>query len=350
MLKASLPRQQSKMDTKLKQLAPLYEPKQYSTSSQPLTMKIKFKLVPLLIALSISPLSFAQDMDDDSDQMIDMNSNNLDELLRKIESEDDGDDDLPTAKPKPKAHSKFLSTYGAKQSLRFKLNKDAFIDGYLDEGIGAQDNPYKKPTSKFTGGVAGNFLFKGYTFSGVLDLKRNYIGTFNDWDEVLDKTYSLAVARKIKLNNQWTVAPSIRQTVIDSDQKTRNLRKTDLTLPFSYALDKVWTIKALTVGYSTQTFTNRAEAQTDRTWTVSSGFAYKWSDKTTLDLTVSREERYSNKSSVEYSKTTVMPKLEYKLSPTSSVGFGLGYVTHSNSTEQFSRWLLAPKVQLRWDM
>jgi hypothetical protein len=313
-------------------------------------MKFKFKLIPLLIALSISPLSFAQDMDDDSDQMIDMNSNNLDELLRKIETEDDGDDDLPTAKPKPKAHSKLLSTYGAKQSLRFKLNKDAFIDGYFDEGIGAQDNAYKKPTSKFTGGVSGNFLFKGYTLSGGLDIKRNYSGTYGDWDGIQDRTYMLGAARKIKLSNQWTVTPSIRQTVIDSDQKTKNLRKTDLSLPFSYALDKVWTIKALTVGFSTQTFTHRAEEQTDRTWTVSSGVAYKWSDKTTLNVTVSREQRYSNKSSVEYAKTTVMPKLEYKVSPTSSVGFGLGYVTHSNSTEQFSRWMLAPQVQMRWDI
>jgi len=312
--------------------------------------KFKFKLIPLLIALSISPLSFAQDMDDDSDQMIDMNSNNLDELLRKIETEDDGDDDLPTAKPKPKAHSKLLSTYGAKQSLRFKLNKDAFIDGYFDEGIGAQDNAYKKPTSKFTGGVSGNFLFKGYTLSGGLDIKRNYSGTYGDWDGIQDRTYMLGAARKIKLSNQWTVTPSIRQTVIDSDQKTKNLRKTDLSLPFSYALDKVWTIKALTVGFSTQTFTNRAEEQTDRTWTISSGIAYKWTDKTTFDVSVSREQRYSNKISVEYAKTTIMPKLEYKLSPTSSLGFGLGYVTHSNSTEQFSRWLLAPKVQVRWDI
>ncbi len=313
-------------------------------------MKFKFKLIPLLIALSISPLTFAQDIDDDTDELMDLSSNDLDELLRKIEAEDDGDDDLPTAKPKPKAHSKFLSTYGAKQSLRFKLSKDAFIDGYFDEGIGAQDNPYKKPTSKFTGGLTGNFLLKGYTLSGGFDIKRNYSGTYGDWDGVLDRTYTVGAARKFKLSKQWTVAPSIRQTVIDSDQKTKNLRKTDLSLPFSYALDKVWTIKALTVGFSTQTFTHRAEEQTDRTWTVSSGVAYKWSDKTTLDVTVSREQRYSNKSSVEYEKTTIMPKLEYKFSPTSSVGFGLGYVTHSNSTEQFSRWLLAPKVQIRWDM
>jgi hypothetical protein len=104
------------------------------------------------------------------------------------------------------------------------------------------------------------------------------------------------------------------------------------------------------VGFSTQTFTNRAEEQTDRTWTISSGIAYKWTDKTTFDVSVSREQRYSNKISVEYAKTTIMPKLEYKLSPTSSLGFGLGYVTHSNSTEQFSRWLLAPKVQVRWDI
>jgi hypothetical protein len=313
-------------------------------------MKIKFKLIPLLIALSISPLTFAQDIDDDTDELIDLSSNDLDELLRKIEAEDDGDDDLPTAKPKPKAHSKLLSTYGAKQSLRFKLNKDGFIDGYFDEGIGAQDNPYKKPTSKFTGGVNGNFLFKGYTLSGGFDIKRNYSGTYGDWDGVLDRTYKVGVARKFKLSKQWTVTPSIKQTVIDSDQQTKNLRKTDLSLPFSYALDKVWTVKALTVGFSTQTFTHRAEEQTDRTWTISSGVAYKWDDKTTLDVTVSREQRYSNKSSVEYAKTTVMPKLEYKLSPTSSVGVGLGYVTHSNSTEQFSRWLLAPKVQVRWDI
>jgi len=313
-------------------------------------MKIKFKLIPLLFALSLSPLTFAQDMEESNDELIDMSGNDLDELLRKIEAEDDGDDDLPSAKPKPKAHSKLLSTYGAKQSLRFKLNKDAFIDGYFDEGIGAQDNAYKKPTSKFTGGVSGNFLFKGYTLSGGLDIKRNFSGTYGDWDGIQDRTYMLGAARKIKLSNQWTVTPSIRQTVIDSDQKTKNLRKTDLSLPFSYALDKVWTIKALTVGFSTQTFTNRAEEQTDRTWTVSSGLAYKWSDKTTVDVSVSREQRYSNKSSVEYAKTTIMPKLEYKLSATSSVGFGLGYVTHSNSTEQFSRWLLAPKVQVRWDL
>ncbi len=313
-------------------------------------MKIDFKLIPLLIALSISPLTFAQDIEDDTNEIMDLSSNDLDQLLRKIETEDDGDDDLPTAKPKPKAHSKFLANYGAKQSLRFKLNKDAFIDGYLDQAVGAQDNPYKKPTSKFTGGVTGNFLFQGYTLSGGLDFKRNYNGTFNDLDEMLDRTYSLAAARKFKLTNQWTVAPVIRQTVIDSDLKTRNLRKTDLTLPFNYALDKIWTIKALTVGFSSQTFTDRAEEQTDRTWTVSSGVAYKWSDKTTLDLTVSKEQRYSNKSSVEYVKTTVMPKLEYKLSPTSSAGFGLGYVTHSNSTEQFSHWMLAPKVQVRWDI
>jgi len=65
---------------------------------------------------------------------------------------------------------------------------------------------------------------------------------------------------------------------------------------------------------------------------------------------VSREERYSNQSSAEYSKTTVMSKYEYKFSPTSTVGIGIGYETHSNSTEQFSRWLLVPKVQIRFDI
>ena len=313
-------------------------------------MKNKFKLISLLIALSISHMSYAQNIDDVTDQLMGLSGNNLDELLRKIEAEDDGDDDLPVAKPQPKAHSKFLTTYGAKQALRFKLNNDAFIDGYFDQGIGAQDNSYKKPTSKFTSGLNGYFLFKGYTLSSGIDIKRNYSGTYGDWDGLIDRTYSVGASRKFKLSNQWTVAPSINQSIIDSDQETKNLRKTDLSLPFSYALDKVWTIKALTVGFSTQTFTNRVEDQTDRTWTVSSGAAYKWSDKINVEATVIREQRYSNKSSAEYSKTTVMPKFEYKLSPTSSVGFGLGYETHSNSTEQFSRWLLAPKVQLRLDI
>jgi hypothetical protein len=313
-------------------------------------MKLSILSASLFIGLIASPLVFAQDVDQDMDQWVDFSSYDLDEMLRKIEAEDDGDDDLPTKTPRPKVHPRVLSAYGFKQTLRFKLNKDAFIDGYLDQGVGGQNDPYDRSTSKFAGGFNANLIWQGFTLSGGVDVKRNYAGTFSEWDGLMDRTYTYAVARKVKLSEKWNLTPTVRQTFIDSDQITRNLRRTDIALPFNYALNKVWTIKALTIGYSTQTFTNRTDPQTDITWTFSTGVAYKASEKTTFDVTLSQEQRYSDRSSVEYLKTTIMPKFEYKMSPTSTAGFGVGYVTHTNNTEQFSRWLLVPKIQLRWDI
>ena len=313
-------------------------------------LKVGLLTIPLCLAVVAAPQAFAQDEAQEGEEFVSNDSQDLDEMLRKIEAEDDGDDDVPVKIKKPKVHSKLMTTYGAKQALRWKINKVAFIDAYVDEGIGAQGNPYKTPTSKAAGGVSANYLWQGFTLSGSIDLKRNYSGTYDDWDGVLDRTFSLGAARKISLSKQWSVTPSLKQTRMISDKQTKELRKTDLVLPFSYALDKLWTVKALTLAYSTQTFTNREFDQTDRTRTISSGLAYKWSEKSSLEVSVSKEQRYSNQSSAEYSKTSVMPKYDYKFSPTSSVGIGIGYETHANSTEKFSRWILVPKLQLRWDL
>jgi hypothetical protein len=313
-------------------------------------VKLGLLSIPVCLMVVAAPPVFAQDQAQDSEDAMEMEDKGLDELLRKIEAEDDGDDDVPVKVRKPIVHPKLITTYGAKQSLRWKLNKDAFIDAYVDEGVGTQNNPYKSPTSKFTGGLSANYAWNGFNVNGLVDIKRNYTGTYSDWDGVIDKTFSLSVSRKFKLSKEWSLTPSLKQTSLLSDKKTKELYRTDLVMPFSYALNKQWTLKAFTLALSTQTFTGRAEAQTDRTRTVSTGLNYKWSEKSSFDLTLSREQRNSNQSFSEYVRTSIMPKYDYKLSATSSLGVGLGYETHSNKTETFSRYVLVPKVQLRWDI
>ena len=315
--------------------------------------KLSVSLALSLCLLFISsPNVFAQDYEElNEDLMIaSENNNSLDDMIRRIEAEEDGDDDVPTKTPKAKVYPKKLSTYGFRQALRWKLSKDSFFEAYADQGIGAQDTPYKTPSSKLSIGGTGSFLFNGFVLTPGLDIKRNYTGVIDNWDYKLDRTYSLAVARKVKLSDKWSVNPAIKETSIVSDLQTKNLLKTDVTLPFSYELNKKWTVKALTVAYSTQTFSNRVLSQTDTTWSASTGIAYKVTPKSTVDLTVSREERYSNQSSAEYARTTIIPKYDYKYSSTSSIGLAIGYETHSTNTAQFSRWLIIPKVQMRWDM
>jgi len=307
-------------------------------------------LLPVCIGLLAATPAIAQNDDSDDELWTSSNDRELDELLHKILEEDDGDDEVPTKVRAPKVHSKLLTTYGAKQALRWKINKTAFLEGYVDQGIGALDSPYKPPTSKFAGGILGNYLLGGFTITGGLDLKRNYSDVYADWDGLLDRTFNLGVSRKFNLTKDLAFAPSLRQSSVRSDKSSKDLSKLDLSLPLSYALDKQWTLKVLTVGISSQTYTNRAQEQTDKTWSYSTGLAYKWSEKSSFDVTLSREDRYSNQSSAEYTRTTIMPKYEYKISPTSSLGIAIGYETHVNNTEEFSRWLIVPKIQLRIDI
>lgn len=301
--------------------------------------------LPLCLAASITTPVFAEDEDP-------FNPPTPDESYAgcSIEEETDGDCGVPTKSPKPKVHAKRLTIYSAREGLRYKFNKDALIDVYSVQTSGTQNVPQLASSSKFSGGLSAAFLVSGFTLTAGIDVLHNYTGTFNDWNGKVDNTYNFEVSRKIKLSPQWTITPSVKQTRLVSDTATKEFSKTDLSLPFSYALDKLWTFKAATFAYSKQTYANRDEAQTDKTWTLSTGVAYKWSAKSTLDISINRQVRHSDQFSAEYLKTTVLPKYEYKLSPTSTVSMGIGYERHSNSVEQFGRWILAPKVQLRWDL
>ncbi len=273
-----------------------------------------------------------------------------------IEEETDGDCGAPVkganpkAPPKAKVHSKMLTTYSAREALRYKFNKDAFIDAYSDQTIGTQSVPIAASSSKLSGGLNVNFLVSGFTLTAGIDRLRNYTGTYANWNNQTDNTYSFGASRKINLSPQWTLTPSVKQTRLVSDTATKEFSKTDLSLPLSYALNKLWTIKALTFAFSKQDFANREFDQTDRTWTLSTGVAYKWSAKSTVEIAVNRQVRRSDLTSAEFLKTTILPKYEYKFTPTSTVSMGIGYERHANSVEQFGRWILAPKVQLRWDL
>jgi hypothetical protein len=323
------------------------------------SLKSSLVAIPLCLAVLSCPQAFAQDMsgdsasDDDSDTTL-MSESTLDELVNQVLAEEDGDDDEPDLPGKPKkpakVHSKLATTYAAKEVLRWKINKNAFIDGYLEQAIAAQDDPYQPRGSKSAYGLSGSYSWDGFNLTGGADFKRSYKDVFGDWDGVVDKTYSLGVSRKIGLSKQWTLSPSFKQTRVLSDVAAKDLSKTAISLPLSFALNKEWTLKVLTLGYATQTYTNRVQAQTDQTMNYVTGAAYKLSEKATLDLSVNREVRTSNQSSAEYSKTTITPKFDYKISPTSSIGIALGYETHSNSKEEFSRWLIVPKFEIRIDI
>lgn len=316
-------------------------------------------LITFFLTVLSCPHAFAQDSsqdstsDDDEDSMM-VSESTLDELVSKIFSEEDGDDDepdLPGKPPKPpKVISKIGITYSAKQVLRWKINKDAIIDAYLQQAIAAQDSPYKSPGSKFDYGFAGNYAWKGFTLTAGMDVKRSYADIFSAWDGIQDTTYNLGISRKINLSKQWTLSPSLKQTRVRSDIASKELSRSALNVPLSFALNKEWTIKALTIGYATQTYTNRVQGQTDTTVNYATGATYKLSSKSTLDFSLNREIRNSNQSSAEYAKTTITPKFDYKISPTSTFGISFGYETHSTSKEEFSRWLISPKFEIRKDI
>lgn len=312
-------------------------------------MKIGMLAIPLCLAALTTTQVFAGDGDEEDPPP-------ASPPACSIEEETDGDCGAPAkgsnpkAPPKAKVHSKMLTTYSAREALRYKFNKDAFIDAYSDQTVGTQSVPIAASSSKFSGGLNVNFLVRGFTLTAGVDRLRNYTGTFEDWNGITDNAYSFGASRKINLSSQWTLAPSVKQTRLVSDTATKEFSKTDLSLPFSYALNKLWTVKAVTFAYSKQTYANRDFDQTDKTWTLSTGVAYKWSAKSTLEISVNRQVRHSDVTAAEFLKTTVLPKYEYKLSPISIVSMGIGYERHANSVEQFGRWILAPKVQLRWDL
>jgi hypothetical protein len=317
-------------------------------------LKPLLPVVLVCVSALVAPQAYAQDAPDDDDIDVGLTlpeRDDLDDLQRKPQDEEDGDDDVPTGKVKtPKVHPKVMTIWGAKQSLRLKINKQSFVEGYFDQAISAQDDPYKMETSKFAAGLTGTYLWKGYTLTSGFDIKRNQGGTFSNWDDIHDKTYNVAVLRKFQLSPKWTLSPNIKQTRLLSDKVTKDLAKSDLILPFSYALNKEWTIKALTVSHSTQTFTNRVLDQTDTTLSYSTGVAYKWSNKSTVELSIGKEQRFSNQASAEYIRETITPKYVYTISPTSNIAIGIGREIHSNSAEQISRWNVTPRIAIRWDI
>ena len=313
-------------------------------------LKIGSLVVFFCLAVVATPQAFAQDEGPDDEEWTSASDQELDDLIHKVQEENDGDDDVPGVAKPPKVQSKIMTIYGAKEALRWKINKQGFVEVFVDQAIGTQDDPYKTSNSKFAGGLSANYLWNGFAFAGLIDVKRSYNDVYNTWDGVTDTTYRLGAWRKFKLSKEWTLSPSVSFSHLQSGKATKELNKSDLSLPFSYALNKQVTLKALTLAYSRQTYTNRDEAQTDNTSTISTGFTYKWSEKSTFDVTFSREQRFSNKDSAEYTRTSITPKYEYKISPTSSIGFAIGRETRTSSTEEFSRWILVPKLQLRIDM
>lgn len=323
-------------------------------------MKNLLLLLPICFALFTITPSFAQGASESSDQELDgdfselsIDDDTLEGLINKIAEEEDGDDEvpLPVGKKKPpKVTPKIATTFAVKQAVRWKINKQSFVEGYVEEAIARQDDPYKQASSKLAWGLTGNYSLSGYTLSGGVDVKRGYTDVFGTTDGILDTTYSLGVAKKFDLSKQWSISPSVKQTFVRSDLRTKELTKSAFSLPLAYSISKAWNLKVLTVGFATQTYTGRDETQTDKTWTLSTGLAYKWTEKSSFEVSVSREDRFSTNGNAEYSKVTIMPKYDYKISPTSSLGIGVGYENHATYAEEYSRWLLVPKLQLRLDI
>jgi len=269
--------------------------------------------------------------------------------LQEIE---DGDCEPPNPKkPRtPKVHPKSMTNWGARETLRWNINKQSFIEGYFDQTISAQDDPYKMESSRFSLGLNGSYIWKGNTFTAGVDVLRNQGGTFTSWDNNHDKTYNVAVTRKLPLIDKWSLTPTFRLTRALNDAVTKDLSRSEITLPLSYALNKLWTIKVLTVTYSEQTYTSRELPQTDMTSNNATGFAYKWSDKSTIDVSLSRQQRYSNQSTAEFVRESFTPKYVYNISRTSNFALSIGREVHSNSTEQVTRNIITPKLSIRWDL
>jgi len=269
--------------------------------------------------------------------------------LQEIE---DGDCEAPNPKkPRtPKVHPKSMTNWGARETLRWNINKQSFIEGYFDQTISAQDDPYKMESSRFSLGLNGSYIWKGNTFTAGVDVLRNQGGTFTSWDNNHDKTYNVAVTRKLPLIDKWSLTPTFRLTRALNDAVTKDLSRSEITLPLSYALNKLWTIKVLTVTYSEQTYTSRELPQTDMTSNNATGFAYKWSDKSTIDVSLSRQQRYSNQSTAEFVRESFTPKYVYNISRTSNFALSIGREVHSNSTEQVTRNIITPKLSIRWDL
>ena len=280
----------------------------------------------------------------------DPNDSMLDELMHKLEAESDGDDEVPTVKPKPpKVHPKVLATYGARQALRHKINKDASIEGYFEEGVGAQDAPYRRPSSSWVAGISGSYVLGGFNLNASFGARHGYSGLYDTWDSVRDRTWSFGISRHFKLSREWSVAPNLRTSTLKSQTSSKELNRRDLTLPFSYVLNKEVTLKALTVAYSTQRYTNRPITQTDNTTTLSTGIQYRLNAKSTFEVNLGREKRSSDQVQAEYVRKTITPKYEYKFSSTSTVGIEIGRETRTSATENFSRWVIVPRLQSRYD-
>ena len=214
-------------------------------------LKIGLLAIPFWLAVAAAPQAFAQDARSEDEEWV-FNDRELDDLIRRIEEEDDGDNDVPTRVRKPKVQAKRLTGWGAKEALRWTINKQAFIEGYLEQAVGELRDPYLTPSSKSEGGLTGNYLWNGFTLNGGFFFTRNYSGTFNTDNVIRDTTYNLGAARKFNLSKDLTLTPSVKYTKLSSSTATKDLKKSDASLPFSYALNKEWTLKALTVAYSTQ--------------------------------------------------------------------------------------------------
>ncbi len=315
--------------------------------------------LPLCAAsLFLTAPAYAQDQASDEmqsdaatqEQLVDDGFPSLDDLLHKIEEKEDGDDDVPTKVKTPKVQPRFLTTWGAKQSLRYKVNKETTIEGYLEQAIGSLDEPYKVPSSNWVAGLAGVYLGGGNSFTASMQVKQSYSDVFGTWDGSKDANFALGASRSIKLDKQWKLAPSVKLSKLTSDIKSRELQRYDLSLPLSYALNKTVTLKPITIAYNSQTYTSRPVDQTDRTTAFSTGVQYQSSAKSVFELTLSREERLSNQASAEYVRASITPKFDYKISSTSSIGLALSFEHRTSNSEDFVRWILAPKFQLKIDL
>lgn len=195
--------------------------------------------------------------------------------------------------------------------LRHRFSPSFLVDVYLKQKFTIRENPYQTPTTASSGGVSGAWLVNGFSLSAGFEVKEDFKEFYGPWNGT---SFDLrgAIARQVTLAADWSVLPAFLVSHIWTNPITRERWKIEWSAPLSYALTKELTLQPVIPTISMQAYTHRRVGQLDWTFNLSTGARYQLTPVTMVAFAFGYEQRQSNVPSAEYSRWVLAPKLQLR--------------------------------------
>ena len=235
-----------------------------------------------------------------------------------IEDDDDEfDDDSDVMNAKQGKQRKPPSHFAIKTAERFGLRHQfdsAFsLEPYVRGQQNMLDNPLAIRGSAVAGGLVGVYKFGDAAWTTSFETKQVYSDFYAHTTYTAYKLQS-SIAQAFDFgDSDWAIVPRFRVGYEWASDPRQERWKFELTAPLGYPVTDTLTVLPLMPKLSYQPFTDRPDHRADTTLNISVGVRYEISKSANLQAAFGFENRWSNVTSVEYSRWILAPQVAFRM-------------------------------------